>query len=102
MQTQVVGVGRRPARAQPRGPPQTPRAIERQSWDLFLPKNQPDIPIQLEREIKPDPVDQLRELRAAGEKIDVLRQRERAQTNPELVLAVPDTFADHRAGAEHS
>jgi len=61
---------------------------------------QSHIPIEIEVTVQTDPVDQPRQLCAAGQECFVLRQRQRAEMNAETVLAIPDTPADNRTVAQ--
>src|SRR5665213_778015 len=88
--------------ADPRRPAESLAPAECQAWNLAGLHGQPHVPIELETQVQPDPVDQLSERSAAGQKAFVLLQGQRPQVNPELVLTVPHAAAQHRAGTQRN
>src|SRR6266508_3804843 len=100
METEIVCVSGFPTRAKPRRPAQAPRAVQHECRDFVPSQHQSNVPIELEREIKPDPVSELSEQRTSGQEAFVFPQRQGADANAELVLAIPHPAAHHGAGAK--
>src|SRR5262249_22805918 len=101
IQAEIVGIVCRTSRTEPRGPSKLASRSESQRRHILAPQHQLGIPIELEAEIQPHPVEQLRQRCAAWKEALVLAARERPEADPELALPIPDATAEGCTRPEH-